>query len=119
MGGALVMGRKTFDSIGQPLPGRTSIVLTRDPDWSSPGVYRSSSIIDAVRLAEGLGLPVFVIGGGQVYREALPLADVVELTEIHQRPGGDVTFPALGSCWSETCRDSRDGFSFVRFERSV
>jgi dihydrofolate reductase len=117
MGGVLVMGRATYDSIGRPLPGRTTVVLTRDPAWSAPGVLVAHSLEDALALAAGQPGETFVVGGAQVYRQALPLATHQILTEVDQWPEGDVTFPELDAGWVETRREPRDGFSWVWWER--
>lgn len=93
-GGAVVMGRKTFDSIRKPLPGRTNIVITRQPDWQFPGVKRASGLDEAVRLSEEAGCrEVFIIGGGDIYRQALPMADRIHLTRVEAVLDGDVFFP--------------------------
>lgn len=117
MGGVLVMGRKTYDSIGRPLPGRTTIVVTRNPDWYADGVQTAQSLEEALASA-GTGREVFVVGGGEIYRQALPLADCVLLTDVHLAPDGDTTFPLLDPGeWAEAVRENRDGFDFVTYER--
>ncbi|GAB3618607.1 type 3 dihydrofolate reductase [Okibacterium endophyticum] len=117
MGGVMVMGRKTFDSIGRPLPGRRSIVVTRDTGWSFEGVEVAHSLPDAVALA-GDGASVFVVGGGEIYAQALPIADRLELTEVHAVPEGDTWFPEWSRDeWVETAREPHEGFDFVTWER--
>lgn len=130
MGRPIVMGRKTFQSIGKPLPGRTSVVITRDPGFAVEGVLRAGSLEEALILAgavaerDGVG-EIFVAGGGQVYAEALPLASRVELTEVDLAPEGDTVFPPLDPRdWEETARvrpdrDARDAadIAFVTFRR--
>ena len=91
MGHTMVMGRKTYDAIGRALPGRRTIVITRQEGWHAPGVEVAHSLADALALAGPT--EVFVIGGGQVYREAMPFADQMMLTEIEQSPEGDAFFP--------------------------
>ncbi len=92
-GHAIVMGRKTYDSIGRPLPNRRNIVLTRNPDWSAPGI---EVIRDPTQL-DSLGLPadesVFIIGGAQVYEIFLPLLDELLVTHVRTRHPGDTRFP--------------------------
>ena len=118
MGHPMVMGRKTFDSIGRVLPGRRTIVVTRQPDWSHPGVETAHSLADALALA-GPADEVFVCGGGQVYAEAMPFAQRLLITEVDQSPEGDVTFPEIDiSQWREVGREPRDGFSWVVYERA-
>ncbi|MFP4554325.1 MAG: dihydrofolate reductase, partial [Actinomycetota bacterium] len=79
MGGALVMGRATFESIGRPLPGRTNIVLTRNEAWSHEGVEVAGSLDAALEIARARGQDAFVIGGAEVYQTALDVADILEL----------------------------------------
>jgi dihydrofolate reductase len=116
LGHTLVMGRKTYDSIGRPLPGRATIVVTRRRDWSADGVTVAYSLPEALSLATGDR--VFVAGGGEIYRQALPYADGLEVTEVDQTPDGDVTFPDLDpAIWQEVAREPYDGFSFVTYRR--
>lgn len=94
MGKPVVMGRKTFDSIGKALPGRTNIVVTRAADWRAEGVQRAGSIDEALKLAEPAGEAV-VIGGAEIYAAALPRAQRILLTRIDAEIQGDATFPPL------------------------
>lgn len=102
MGCPMIMGRKTFLSIGKPLPGRRTIVLTRDAGFAAEGVETAASLAEALALAQRIGAEtgaraVIVAGGGEVYAQALPLADRLELTFVHASPEGDALFPA----WEE------------------
>jgi len=116
MGHTMVMGRRTYDAIGRALPGRRTIVITRQEGWQAPGVEVAHSLADAFALAGPT--EVFVIGGGEVYREAMPFADQMMLTEIEQSPEGDVFFPPLDADhWHETTRERHDGFAFVTYVR--
>lgn len=93
-GHAVVMGRKTWDSIGRALPGRANIVVSRDPAWSAPGAARAGSVDEAIAQAGRAGAGrVFVVGGAEIYARALPVADVLELTEIDAVLDADVWFP--------------------------
>jgi dihydrofolate reductase len=92
MGAPIVMGRKTWDSIGRPLPGRRNIVITRNPAWQVEGAERAGSLDDALDRV-GDAPKVFVIGGGQIYAQALPLADELVLTEIDADFDADAFFP--------------------------
>ncbi len=92
-GHPIVMGRKTFESIGKPLPNRTSIVVTRDASWQHEGVVVASSIAEALEKAKALNSEVFVIGGGQIYEQALPFADRLHLTLIEATKDADIYFP--------------------------
>ncbi|WP_329003271.1 dihydrofolate reductase [Kribbella sp. NBC_00709] len=115
LGHTLVMGRKTYDSIGRPLPGRRTVVVTRRPDWSADGVAVAHSLDEALAYDGTL----YVAGGGDIYRQALPHAHALELTEVDQSPEGDVSFPEITRAdWTETTRDPRDGFAFVSYRRS-
>lgn len=106
MGHTLLMGRTTFESIGRPLPGRTTIVLTRDVTWSHEGVLVAHTIEDALALAATLPGDVMVAGGAQVYAAALPYAAEQVLTRVHLAPGGDVHYPAFDTGeWVVTRRE--------------
>lgn len=94
MGHPIVMGRKTWESIGRPLPGRRNVVVTRNPDYRAEGAELAPSLEAAFKMLNGDGT-VFVIGGGEIYRQALPRADVVWLTKIGADFEGDATFPDL------------------------
>ena len=117
MGHVLVMGRLTFESIGRPLPGRRTIVVTRNRYWQHPDVEVAHSFAEALALA-GPADEVFVCGGGQIYAEAMPWAHRLLITEVDQSPEGDVRFPEIDPThWQETAREDRDGFSWVTYER--
>ena len=94
LGHALVMGRRTFDSIGRPLPGRRTIVLTRDETWAHAGCERAGSLGEALALVAD-STDVFIAGGGEVYREALSIADRAIITELALEPEGDAFFAPL------------------------
>ncbi len=103
-GHTIIMGRKTFDSIGRPLPNRRNIVVTRNPDWSHPGVETAGSLQDAVSMA-GDG-EAFVIGGAQIYIESLPLASKLIVTEIDADIECDAFFPAIDpAVWAQVSRE--------------
>jgi dihydrofolate reductase len=106
----VVMGRKTFQSIGKALPGRHNIVLTRDSGWSAPGVTVAPNHAEAIAAAglhQGARAPeIMIIGGAQIYAEAMPIATRIELTRIHIAPQGDTFFPAPDpAIWQETARE--------------
>ena len=92
MGRPMIMGRKTFDTIGRPLPGRLTIVVTRRTDFAHPGVLVAHSIEDALGQAGDVE-EIFIAGGGEIYRLTLDVADRIYLTVIHQEFEGDVFFP--------------------------
>ena len=92
----ILMGRKTFDSIGKPLPGRKSIVITRNTDWQYEGVDVVHSIEDAIQKAKAFGVKeIFVIGGAEIFKTSLPNANRIYLTRIHHHFDGDVFFPQI------------------------
>ena len=124
-GHPVVMGRRTWDSLPErfrPLPGRRNVVVTRNPAWSADGAERAGSLADALRLVDGAER-VFVIGGGELYAEALPLADELFLTEIDADVEGDTWFPNWErAAFEEVSREERVSdtglpFSFVRYRR--
>lgn len=118
LGHTLVMGRATYDSIGRPLPGRTTVVITRDPNWSAEGVLVAHSFDAALELAAQLPGEVMVAGGAQIYALAMPYADQQVLTEMHLSPEGDTRYPEWDrSKWVETKRVSGDGLDFVWWDR--
>ena len=117
-GNTVVMGLRTFESIGHPLPYRTNVVVTRRPDWSAEGVLVAPGVAEAIALAQDLEGDVMVIGGGRVYEAAMDRADVQVLTEVHVSPEGDTHYPAFDRAeWVETRREPRDGYDFVWWER--
>ena len=105
LGSPVIMGRKTYDSIGRPLPGRRNVVVTRNPDWSAPGVETALSLEAAIALVADAP-KVFVIGGAQLYAQALPLANELVLTEVNADYEGDTFFPAWNkTAFTETSRE--------------
>jgi dihydrofolate reductase len=112
MGKPILMGRKTFESIGRPLPGRVNIVITRDPDWTAEGVEIVNTIDDA--MAAGAAVckaansdEIMIIGGAQIYRDCLPLADVLYLTKVEAEIEGDAFFPDIDlDQWQEVSEKS-------------
>lgn len=113
MGRPVIMGRKTFEGIGKPLPGRLNIVVTRDRGWSHEGVETAGSLDEAIRLATARARcmtgvdEIAVIGGGEIYAQALPLADRLHITHVLAEPAGDTRFPAIDAAvWTaKTCED--------------
>ncbi|AOY93275.1 diacylglycerol kinase [Cupriavidus sp. USMAA2-4] len=123
MGAPVVMGRKTWDSIGRPLPGRRNIVVSRNPALQLAGAEVATSLEEAQRLCVGAE-QIFLIGGAQLYAEALPSADRLVVTEIDADVEGDAHFPAIDrSRWLEVSRETHrseaNGFdyAFVVYER--
>ncbi len=130
MGKPIVMGRKTFESIGRALPGRTNIVISRQRDFSADGVRAVASLEEALALAEDIAVidgvdELMVIGGAEVYRAALPRAQRLYLTQVHAEMEGDARLPEVEwAQWREVSRESWPAsesnpypYSFVVFER--
>ncbi|MEX0603639.1 MAG: dihydrofolate reductase [Marinobacter sp.] len=115
MGKPIIMGRKTWDSIGRPLPGRLNIVVTRDRDWQPPaGAVRDTSLEQAFVRATAQaeledGDEVMVIGGGQIFADVLPQIDRMYVTEVHAEVEGDAYFPEVN--WDEWEEIGREDFS--------
>lgn len=110
MGRPVVMGRKTYLSIGKPLPGRTNILVSRDPGYAVAGVVVAASLAAALRVARGDmlrrgGDEIAVIGGGDLFDQTLAMADRLEITEVHAESIGDVRFPVIDpALWHEVAR---------------
>lgn len=130
MGKPILMGRKTFDSIGRPLPGRANIVLTRNQDYVAEGVHVVTSIEDGIRLAQSEhpdGTELMVIGGEQLYSATLSVADRLYLTEVHAEVDGDAFFPEFDKDqWVEVSRELFSAaennpydYSFVVYDRNL
>ncbi|WP_229819751.1 dihydrofolate reductase [Kushneria pakistanensis] len=124
----LIMGRATFASIGKPLPNRLNIVVTRDTTFEHPGVRVCHDLASAFALADDQAMiegveEIMVIGGGEIYQQALPCASRLYLTEIDVEVEGDTFFPALESDWQEMERvagspaEEQPRYDFVRYER--
>lgn len=129
IGKPVIMGRKTFESLRRPLPGRTNIVITRDAAYRAAGAVVTTSAAEAEAVARGDALrrsvtEIAVIGGAEIYRQWLDRADRLEITEVHARPEGDTHFDIDKAGWEETTRirrpagpdDSAD-FSYVTYRR--
>ncbi len=132
MGKPIIMGRRTFESIGRPLPGRDNIVVTRSASLASDQVHTAYSLEEAVGLAEGFARDrgtdeVFIVGGGQIYAETIGQADRLYITEVAASPEGDSFFPPIDpAVWREVSREGpvrgeKDSasMSFVVYERAV
>ena len=123
-GHPIVMGRKTWESLGRPLPGRHNIVITRDATYHAEGATVVNSLEDALHLANDAE-ELFVIGGAEIYRLALPLADRLQLTELDADFAGDTHFPDVyRSSWRETMRERHSSaagldYAFVTYERAT
>jgi len=132
MGKPVLMGRKTFLSIGRPLPGRTTIVVSRDGGFAAPGIVVAASVEAALTVARGDALRrgadcIIVAGGADLYAQTMPLAERLHITYVHRAVDGDVYFPAIDrSVWHETARDEHAAaagddaaFAFVIYQRAA
>lgn len=132
LGHPVVMGRKTYQSIGQPLPGRTNIVISRDGAFSAPSVLAAPTLEAALEAARGDALrrgvdAVMVVGGAEIYAQAMPLASRLEITCVHANPPGDALFPPIvAGEWRETARhdgsagpEDEAAFTFVSYARAA
>lgn len=130
MGKPIIMGRKTWDSIGRPLPGRVSIVISRNPGFQPEGAMTVTTLQDAIKLAEEIALrddmeEAAVIGGAEIFALALPASDRLYVTEVHAEVPGDVFFPEFDpDSWREISRESFSAseanpydYSFVVLDR--
>ncbi len=125
----IIMGRKTYESIGKPLPNRTSIVITNNPDFSVPeGHFVAHSLEEAIQICIGKKLDqVFIIGGGEIYRQAVPIADELVVTEVNAILDGDVFFPEIDmNEWTVVSSNSykkdeknQFDFDFVIYKRNT
>ena len=124
-GHTVIMGRKTWESLPprfRPLPGRRNIVISRQADYAAPGAEVADSLENALKLASTVA-SVFVIGGEQIYRQAMAIADRLEITEVDLEPDGDAWFPEIAAVdWRETAKTTPPaptdtGFSFVTYRR--
>jgi dihydrofolate reductase len=119
-GHVLLMGRATYDTIGRPLPGRTTVVLTRDRAWTAEGVHVAHDVDEALHLADTLPGDVMVAGGAQVYAATLPVADQQVLSLVDLEPEGDVFYPPTDPAeWTETLREPYDGYDRVFLTRDI
>lgn len=123
LGKPIIMGRKTFESLGRVLPGRPHVVISRNGQYELPegDCHLVASLEAGIRLAEELSDDAVIIGGAEIYQQALEFVDVLYITEVHLKPEGDATFPKLNlSIWKEVFREDHTGdidFSFVQYQR--
>ncbi len=124
--GVVIMGRKTFESVNKPLPGRLNIVITGNKEWKATGVSTAASLEEALALARHEHFKeIFIIGGGEIYKQSLPITDIVYLTRVHAEVDGDTFFPQLDEeSWiltskSEFLKDEKHAYdySFEKWER--
>lgn len=125
-GHTIIMGRKTFESVGKPLPNRVNIVISRQPDYLAKGCIMASSLEKAIDMTPDNKDEVFICGGAAVYKHGLQLADRLYITRVHQNVEGDTFFPELDLAkWKETEREyhepdekNHSAYSFITYDRS-
>ena len=125
LGSAVLMGRKTYESIGRPLPGRTNIIISRNPDYRQDGCRVVNTIESAVKTGCASADEIFIIGGSDLYKATLPIADTIYLTMINKAFDGDTFFPDLAmQDWAEAERDDINddpdaafSYSFLKLDR--
>jgi dihydrofolate reductase len=116
MGHPIIMGRKTHESIGKSLPGRENIILSRNKNYSSEGIKLFGELDEALKYVGEQSS--FIIGGEEIYRQALPKVDKIELTRVHRVIPGDAFFPQMDMCdWKETKRSFEGEYSFISYVR--
>ena len=119
-GHTVIMGRKTWESLPprfRPLPGRRNIVISRQADYAAPGAEVADSLENALTLASSAST-AFIIGGEQIYAQAMALADRLEITEVDLEPEGDAWFPAIPTVnWKKTSKSEGSGYAFVTYQR--
>lgn len=121
----VIMGRKTFESLGKPLPNRTNILITRDKNYKAEGCVVVNSLKEALETAAKEDENPFILGGAEIYKQALPFTDKLDVTFVHHQFDADVFFPKIDKkIWKETSREdfkadenNKYDFSFVTFER--
>lgn len=125
-GHTLIMGRKTFESLANPLPHRDSWVVTRNKEYQCLGATVFHSLESALKTAEKKGLEtIFLLGGGEIYRQSMDIADIMIITEVHHEFEGDTYFPPIDpAVWKEVSREEHKAdeknkydFAFVKYER--
>jgi len=122
---AVIMGRKTYESLGKPLPNRTNILITRDKNYKAEGCLVVNSVKEALKAAAEVDENPFILGGAEIYKQAMPFADKLDITFVHHQFEADVFFPKIDKkIWKETSRENfkadeknKFDYSFVTFER--
>ena len=124
LGHHIIMGRKTFESLGKPLPNRTTIIITRNPDYKAPGCIVVNELEKAIKAAAVDENP-FILGGAEIYKQAMSFADILDLTLVHESFDGDAFFPNIDmSKWTEMSRqdfkadeNNKYDYSFVQYKK--
>lgn len=116
-GNVVIMGRKTYESIGKPLPNRINIVVTRDKDFFVPGVLSANSL-DSALLKAGGNKDIFIIGGGEIYKQSMGFVDKLYITEVDMEVEGDTTFPTISDQWSVIEENKFNGGWYVTYKKA-
>ena len=124
LGHHIIMGRKTFESLGKPLPNRTTIIITRNPDYIAPGCIVVNELEEAIEAA-AIDENPFILGGAEIYKQAMDYADILDLTLVHEVFEADAFFPVIDmSIWTETSRQdfkadekNKYDYSFVQYKK--
>lgn len=127
LGCAVIMGRKTFMSLPRPLPDRLNIIVSRNSDYKVEQCPVVTSLAAAIRLAEEKALPAMIIGGGEIFSQALEFVDELYLTLVHAKIAGDITFPLIDyDLWQEVDREDHQAdeknpyaYSFIQYQRKI
>ena len=117
-GNVVIMGRKTYESIGKPLPNRINIVITRNKDFFVPDVLTANSLNSALLKAGG-NKDIFIIGGGEIYEQSMGFADKLYITEVDMEVEGDTKFPTISDQWSVTEENKFNGGWYVTYSKNV
>ncbi len=126
-GHPIIMGRKTYESIGKPLPNRTNIVVSTKKDWFEEGILIVGSLKEAIKFAKKMDEEIFIIGGGNIYEQTIDLAEKLEVTQVNAELKADIFFPKINpKIWNKTNEISHEkdekneyGFSFQTYERKT
>lgn len=113
----VIMGRKTHESIGKPLPNRVNVVITRQAGYKSEGCLIATSIEDALKVSGVSDDEIFIIGGGEIYRQSMDLIDTIHMTRVWGKAEGDAEYPEIPSDFKVTCVEDMDGFSYITYRR--
>ncbi|WP_313386078.1 dihydrofolate reductase [Chishuiella sp.] len=124
-GHPIIMGRKTYESLGRPLPNRTNIVVTRDSNWTADGIVKINSLEKAINTALKIDDEIYIIGGGNIYKQAMEFTDILYITEVHHEFDGDTYFPEIDTDdWEEVEKENfkKDekhpfAYSFVTYKK--
>jgi len=116
-GNVVIMGRKTYESIGKPLPNRINIVVTRDKNFFVPGVLSANSL-DSALLKAGGNKDIFIIGGGEIYKQSMGFVDKLYITEVDMEVEGDTTFPTISNTWNISNEETFEGGKFLTYTKN-